>query len=219
MRRNHSRSRDAPLVPRRPRRPGYRLLGSRAIRERVLERVERLVAGDLDLEAVAGLLVLDRDRDGVRLRDASGGRRRARRPDGGQAHGCTSSSSSQLQTRVATGCSPPRSLTGHADGARDHGSRGGAPRRGPPGALRPPRTRTGSRPTSRSSSRSATATTGSRSCSLGFEPFDFALTRVERWPTVLWLAPEPAERFVELTRAVAERYPGVPAVRAASTTR
>lgn len=34
-----------------------------------------------------------------------------------------------------------------------------------------------------------------------FEPFDFALTRVERWPTVLWLAPEPAERFAELTRA------------------
>ena len=33
----------------------------------MLERVERLVAGDLDLEAVACLLVLDRDRDGVRL--------------------------------------------------------------------------------------------------------------------------------------------------------
>jgi hypothetical protein len=43
-----------------------------------------------------------------------------------------------------------------------------------------------------------------------FEPFDFALTRVERWPTVLWLAPEPAERFDELTRAVAERYPEHP---------
>jgi hypothetical protein len=43
-----------------------------------------------------------------------------------------------------------------------------------------------------------------------FEPFDFTLARVERWPTVLWLAPEPAERFVELTRAVAERYPEHP---------
>jgi 2'-5' RNA ligase len=40
-----------------------------------------------------------------------------------------------------------------------------------------------------------------------FEPFDFELTRVERWPGVLWLAPEPAERFVALTRAVAARYP------------
>jgi 2'-5' RNA ligase len=43
-----------------------------------------------------------------------------------------------------------------------------------------------------------------------FEPFDFALTRVERWPTVLWLAPEPAEKFVELTRAVVTRYPEYP---------
>jgi 2'-5' RNA ligase len=40
-----------------------------------------------------------------------------------------------------------------------------------------------------------------------FEPFDFTLARVERWPTVLWLAPEPAERFVELTQALVERYP------------
>jgi 2'-5' RNA ligase len=40
-----------------------------------------------------------------------------------------------------------------------------------------------------------------------FEPFDFTLARVERWPTVLWLAPEPAERFLELTRALVERYP------------
>ena len=42
------------------------------------------------------------------------------------------------------------------------------------------------------------------------EPFDFALTRVERWPTVLWLAPEPAERFAALTRALVERYPEYP---------
>ena len=39
------------------------------------------------------------------------------------------------------------------------------------------------------------------------EPFDFALTDVRRWPDVLWLAPEPAERFVELTQALVDRYP------------
>jgi hypothetical protein len=44
----------------------------------------------------------------------------------------------------------------------------------------------------------------------GFEPFAFALTRVERWPDVLWLAPEPEERFVALTRAVVARYPEYP---------
>lgn len=43
-----------------------------------------------------------------------------------------------------------------------------------------------------------------------FEPFDFDLARVERWPNVLWLAPEPADPFVELTRAVVERYPEHP---------
>jgi 2'-5' RNA ligase len=43
-----------------------------------------------------------------------------------------------------------------------------------------------------------------------FAPFDFALTDVRRWPDVLWLAPEPAERFVELTYALAARYPEHP---------
>jgi 2'-5' RNA ligase len=43
-----------------------------------------------------------------------------------------------------------------------------------------------------------------------FEPFDFALTDVRRWPDVLWLAPDPAEPFVELTQALAERYPEYP---------
>jgi hypothetical protein len=43
-----------------------------------------------------------------------------------------------------------------------------------------------------------------------FEPFDFALARLERWPGVLWLAPEPAEPFSALTRAVWERYPEYP---------
>src|SRR3989442_1054852 len=44
----------------------------------------------------------------------------------------------------------------------------------------------------------------------GFEPFDFALTEVRRWPGVLWLAPEPAEPFVALTSALAARYPEHP---------
>ena len=43
-----------------------------------------------------------------------------------------------------------------------------------------------------------------------FGPFDFALTRVERWPDALWLAPEPDAPFAELTRAVVERYPDYP---------
>ena len=43
-----------------------------------------------------------------------------------------------------------------------------------------------------------------------FAPFDFVLTEVRRWPEVLWLAPEPAERFAELTKALMERYPEHP---------
>jgi len=43
-----------------------------------------------------------------------------------------------------------------------------------------------------------------------FDPFDFALTDVRRWPGVIWLAPEPAEPFIALTTAVAERYPEHP---------
>src|SRR5262249_41914164 len=34
-----------------------------------------------------------------------------------------------------------------------------------------------------------------------FEPFDFALTETRRWPDVLWLTPEPAEPFIQLTTA------------------
>jgi 2'-5' RNA ligase len=41
-------------------------------------------------------------------------------------------------------------------------------------------------------------------------PFDYRLARVERFPEVLWLAPEPAERFVRLTEALVERYPAYP---------
>ncbi len=43
-----------------------------------------------------------------------------------------------------------------------------------------------------------------------FPPFDFALTSVRRWPTFVWLAPEPSEPFVALTNAVAARYPEHP---------
>ena len=43
-----------------------------------------------------------------------------------------------------------------------------------------------------------------------FEPFDFALTELRRWPDVLWVTPEPAEPFVELTNALAARYPEHP---------
>jgi 2'-5' RNA ligase len=43
-----------------------------------------------------------------------------------------------------------------------------------------------------------------------YPPFEFALTEVRRWPDVLWLAPEPEEPFVELTRALGERYPEHP---------
>jgi hypothetical protein len=43
-----------------------------------------------------------------------------------------------------------------------------------------------------------------------FGPFEFTLTEVCRWPDVLWLAPEPAERFAELTRALVKRYPEHP---------
>jgi hypothetical protein len=43
-----------------------------------------------------------------------------------------------------------------------------------------------------------------------FPPFDFALTEVRHWPSVLWLAPEPVEPFADLIRALAERYPEHP---------
>jgi 2'-5' RNA ligase len=40
--------------------------------------------------------------------------------------------------------------------------------------------------------------------------FPFSLERVGRFPGVLYLAPEPAEPFVELTEALVERWPGCP---------
>jgi 2'-5' RNA ligase len=43
-----------------------------------------------------------------------------------------------------------------------------------------------------------------------FGSFRFALTRVERFEGVLYLAPDPQEPFVELTRAVEARWPDHP---------
>ena len=41
----------------------------------------------------------------------------------------------------------------------------------------------------------------------GFEPFGFTLPRCGRFAATLYLAPEPAGAFVELTRALCERWP------------
>jgi len=43
-----------------------------------------------------------------------------------------------------------------------------------------------------------------------FERFEFALTEVCRFPGVLYLAPEPAERFRSLTSACVQRWPQCP---------
>lgn len=40
-----------------------------------------------------------------------------------------------------------------------------------------------------------------------FEPFDFTLGETGRFPTTLYLAPDPAEPFVELSRAIVAQYP------------
>jgi hypothetical protein len=44
----------------------------------------------------------------------------------------------------------------------------------------------------------------------GMEPFDLVLGRTGRFPTVLWLAPEPAAPFIALTDAVTARWPDHP---------
>ena len=40
--------------------------------------------------------------------------------------------------------------------------------------------------------------------------FDFVLARLETWPSVVWLAPEPAEPFRALTHAVHDAFPDRP---------
>ncbi|HLI32017.1 MAG TPA: 2'-5' RNA ligase family protein [Solirubrobacteraceae bacterium] len=44
-------------------------------------------------------------------------------------------------------------------------------------------------------------------CFAAAEPFDFVLQDVERFPSVVYLAPDPADPFVALTHAVVERWP------------
>lgn len=44
----------------------------------------------------------------------------------------------------------------------------------------------------------------------GVPAFDFRLAGVRRWPLTAWLAPEPSQPFVELTRAVVARFPACP---------
>jgi hypothetical protein len=43
-----------------------------------------------------------------------------------------------------------------------------------------------------------------------FEPFTYELARVDRFPGVLYLAPEPAEPFIAMTRALWQRFPEHP---------
>jgi 2'-5' RNA ligase len=42
------------------------------------------------------------------------------------------------------------------------------------------------------------------------EPFEVELTAVRRWPTVVHLAAEPADRLIALTRAVERAWPDFP---------
>jgi 2'-5' RNA ligase len=44
----------------------------------------------------------------------------------------------------------------------------------------------------------------------GFAPFDYALTEPRRFPGVLYLAPEPDERFKMIVSALTERFPENP---------
>jgi hypothetical protein len=43
-----------------------------------------------------------------------------------------------------------------------------------------------------------------------FAAFDVTFRRLERFPELLWLAPEPAEPFVAMTETVVHRYPDYP---------
>ncbi len=43
-----------------------------------------------------------------------------------------------------------------------------------------------------------------------FAPFEVTFARLDRFPGVLWLAPEPAAPFVALTEAVVARFPDHP---------
>jgi hypothetical protein len=43
-----------------------------------------------------------------------------------------------------------------------------------------------------------------------FEPFEVVFARLDRFPGTLWLAPEPADPFVAMTRALVGRFPDHP---------
>ena len=43
-----------------------------------------------------------------------------------------------------------------------------------------------------------------------FAPFDVTFARLDRFPGVLWLAPEPAEPFVAMTEAMVGSFPDYP---------
>lgn len=43
-----------------------------------------------------------------------------------------------------------------------------------------------------------------------FGAFDVSFPRLERFPEILWLAPEPAEPFVAMTEAMVARFPDHP---------
>jgi 2'-5' RNA ligase len=49
------------------------------------------------------------------------------------------------------------------------------------------------------------------------QAFSFSLNEVRRWPNVVYLAPDPAEPFRRLTRALAEAYPEYPPYEGAHT--
>ena len=50
------------------------------------------------------------------------------------------------------------------------------------------------------------------------EPFAFTLRELRRWPGVLYLAPDPAKAFSELTDAVVAAYPAYPPYEAVHAT-
>src|SRR5919108_4195255 len=51
---------------------------------------------------------------------------------------------------------------------------------------------------------------GLHRCLAGFAPFSFTLVGTRRFPGVLYLSPEPAEPFRQLTVALWERHPETP---------
>lgn len=51
---------------------------------------------------------------------------------------------------------------------------------------------------------------GLRNVLAAFEPFAFQLAKPARFPGVLYLAPDPAEPFVAMTAAIAQRWPQAP---------